>query len=406
MKSSRFHRGHELALCVAVLVLAFAIHLLNFDPSFNGPDAISNVKFAAYGQDWSYWFQRDAFWGNYFPMGYGTFLALTAHITGGSLFLAQAIQIALVLSMAPMGWLITRHLGVATRILTFAAIALCPSAFFLARNNGYEVLIAFFMLSATTSLWGLGGVPPVHRNRLQQFLPAIAGSSMALCMLAQGKTIVLMPVLFYLAWKWGKVQSLIFVALSFSLPFIWALRNHFVIGNWNPFNSSSDIVFWMGNNPTTTSGLNVITAPPLPKGFTSYYLAGLDFIINQPERAYSLLQIRMVRLLEPTYFYPDWTSLKGANLALHIAMIVSSLIGGGLFVAYIFGRLWVRPPAIPAAGPIALMVVLFFLAHVPFATENRYTKPIVPLAICVAVPTAVFLFRRFTGDWNLRRTRS
>ena len=102
----------------------------------------------------------------------------------------------------------------------------------------------------------------------------------------------------------------------------------------------------------------------------------------------------MVRLLEPTYFYPDLSSIKGANLALHVAMIISSIIGASLFAAYIFGRLWIRPPLIPAVGPIALIVVLFFLVHVPFATETRHTKPIVPLALCVAVPTFVFLMRK------------
>jgi hypothetical protein len=254
------------------------------------------------------------------------------------------------------------------------------------------------MVASVSALWGLGGTPPVIRNKFQRTLPAIAGFSMALCMMCQGKTIIVIPVLMYLAWKWSKTQAFLFTACSFSLPLVWAVRNHFVLGRWNPFNSSSDIVFWMGNNPTTKTGEYVINPPPLPSEFTSYYSAGLDFIINQPERAYSLLLVRMVRLIEPMYFYPDWLSVKGANVALHLLMILLSLTGATLFMSYFMGRLWIRPPSIPSVGPIAVLVILFVLVHIPFATEVRHTKPIVPLALCVAMPTLVYLFRRIRSS--------
>jgi hypothetical protein len=387
-------RNTEIWICSLVIVFALAIHLLILDPTFNGPDAISNFKFAEYGQDWGYWWNPDAFWGYQFPMGYGTFLALVAHVTGGSLVLAQYIQILLALAMAPLAWFITRHLGKTVRLVTFASIALSPSVFWLARSNGYEILISFFMIAAVAALWGLGGTPPVTRNKFQRALPTLAGISMALCMMCQGKTIIVIPVLLCLAWKWGRLQAGLFIVFSFSLPLLWSIRNHLVLDRWNPFNSSSDIVFWMGNNPTTKAGEYVISPPPLPSGFTSYYSAGLDFIFNQPERAYSLLLIRMARLIEPTYFYPDWSSVKGANVVFHLFMILLSVIGAALFMAYLMGRLWIRPPAIPAVGPIAILVVLFVLVHIPFATEVRHTKPIVPLALCVAMPTLIYLFRR------------
>lgn len=390
----------ESILCLIILVIALAIHILVLDPAFNGPDAISNFKFAQLGQDWGYWWNPDAFWGYQFPMGYGTFLALVAHITGGSLVLAQYIQILLAIAMAPMGWYMTRHLGRTVRVVTFASIALSPSVFWLARTNGYEILISFFMVAATASLWGFGGNPPALRNKFQNLLPSIAGISMALCMMSQGKTIVVIPVLLFLAWKWGKKQALLFIAFSFSLPLIWSVRNHMVLDRWNPFNSSSDIVFWMGNNPTTKTGEYVISPPPLPSGFSSYYSAGIDFIVNQPERAYSLLLARMVRLIEPVYFYPDWSSVKGANLALHSLMILLSLTGAILFICYLFGRIWVRPPSIPSVGPIAIMVLFFVLVHLPFATETRHTKPIVPLALCVAMPTLVYLLRRVQNPFR------
>ena len=394
-------KNTEFWISSLVTVIAFAIHLVVLDPAFNGPDAISNFKFAQLGQDWGYWWNPDAFWGYQFPMGYGTFLALVARVTGGSLVLAQYIQILLAIAMAPLGWFITRHMGKTVRLVTFASIAMSPSVFWLARTNGYEILISFFMIAAVAALWGYGGAPPAVRNRFQSMLPTIAGISMALCMMSQGKTIIVIPVLLYLAWKWSRKQALLFVILSSSLPLGWAVRNHFVLGRWNPFNSSSDIVFWMGNNPTTKVGEYVISPPPLPAGFSSLYSAGLDFIVNQPERTYSLLLIRMVRLIEPMYFYPDWSAVKGANVALHALMILLSAIGAGLFLVYLMGRIWVAPPFIPSVGPIAVLVVLFVLVHIPFATETRHTKPIVPLALCVAMPTLVYLLRRFRSRKSL-----
>jgi len=394
-------KNSEVWFCSFVIVIALAIHLVVLDPAFNGPDAISNVKFAQLGQDWGYWWNPDAFWGYQFPMGYGTFLALVAHVTGGSLVLAQYIQILLGIAMALLGWFITRHMGKTVRLVTLTAIAFSPSVFWLARTNGYEILISFFMVASVAALWGLGGVPPATRNKLQSMLPSIAGISMALCMMCQGKTIIVIPVLLYLAWRWSRKQALLFVIFSSSLPLVWAVRNHFVLNSWNPFNSSSAIVFWMGNNPTTKVGEYVITAPPLPTGFTSYYSAGLDFIVNQPERAYSLLLNRMVRLIEPIYFYPDWSALNGANVALHTLMIILSVMGAALFLAYLAGRIWVAPPAIPSVGPVAILVVLFVLVHIPFATEVRHTKPIVPLALCVAMPTLVYLLRRVRSRKSL-----
>lgn len=384
----------EATLLGSALVVALAIHLLLLDPLFNGPDATSNFIFATSGQDWSYWLDPQAFLQYLFPMGYGSFLALVTRFSGGSFLPVQLIQIAMGLSMALMGWFLTRHISRVVRVATFVAIALSPAVFWLSMNNGYEILISFFMMFALTLLWGFGGHPSGSDSLWRRAAPGLAGLAMGLGMLCQGKIIIVMPVLIYLVWRRGRVQTLVFLVVAAIPPALWGIRNHFVLGRWNPFNSSSEVVIWMGNNWTTKTGEYVQKPPPLPAGFSSYYEASANFIVSQPERAFELLLFRMARLLEPAYLYPDFGGIKGANIALHFLLIAIAIVGVLLFAAYAFGRLWVGPPAVPPVGLIAVCVLLFALVHIPFATETRHLQPIVPVALAVVVPTAVALVGR------------
>lgn len=396
--------AREIAIIVVVLFAATALHLVLLDPEFNGPDARSNFVFAVDGQDWSYWLDPDAFLQYLFPMGYGSFLAVVTKVSGGSFLLVQIIQIAMGLSMAVMGWFLTRNISRSVRVATLVVVAFSPAVLWLSLNNGYEILISFFMMFSVSLLWGYGGTPPSGRSFFIRILPSLAGISMGLGMLSQGKIIVIMPVLAYLAWRWGRGQMIAFIGFSAVLPLLWGIRNYFVLGRWNPFNSSSEVVIWMGNNWTTKTGDYVQKPPPLPPGFSNFYEASAYFVVSQPERAYELLLFRMARLLQPSYLYPDFGSLKGANIALHFSLIAISVIAILIFAAYIFGRLWTSPPAIPSVGPLAVLVMLFVLVHIPFATEIRHLQPIVPIALCVVVPTAAILFSRIkSSQVNNRR---
>jgi hypothetical protein len=389
----------ELLLVCLIFSVSVAIHLLVLDPAFNGPDAISNFQFARDGQDWSYWLDRDAFLGNQFPMGYGTFLALMTKLTGGNYLPIQLIQIGLGLALAVCGWLLTRHISRLARLATLAAIAFSPAVFWLSQSNGYEILLAFFITAALAILWGCGGVPPDTGTLLRRFGPGLAGLLMGLSMLCQGKTIVLVPILVYLALRWGRLQAAAFLLLA-TLPLaLWGLRNQFVLRTWDPFNSSSGVVIWMGNNGSTETGGYVQYPPPLPPEFTSPIAASVNFVISQPEAAYALFLRRMVRLIEPIYQYPDFGGVRGANIALHVILIGLSILGVLLFALYLFGRVWVSSPVIPLVGPLAAFVMTFVLVHIPFATETRHLKPIIPVALAVAIPTGIALIRR------ARRTR-
>jgi len=383
----------ELAVVGIALLFSASIHLALIDPAFNGPDAVSNIEFGQLGQDWSWWLDPTAFHSYLFPMFYGTFFALVTKVTGGSYFLIQLLQIGMALTLALYGWYLTRHISRPARLLTLIAIAFSPAMFGLARMNGYEILLGFLVASSVVLLWGRGGHPMTPSAVIRYFSLGMSGLVFGLAMLTQGKVTVLAPVLLVLAWKWGKGPFLLFVITATAPVVAWAIRNHFVISTWNPFNSSSAVVMWMGSNPHTQTGEYVLV-PPLPPEGHSFYSASFDFIINQPEKAFALLLRRMVRLFEPMYVYlaPDQASLFQS--ALHVTFMFTAILGLIFFLFYIFGRAWVRPPQIPQVGALAAMTVIFFLVHLPFATETRHLKPIVPVALCVTVPTLVALAQR------------
>lgn len=398
---SRLSRRYELWIASIALSVSLIIHWILIDPTFNGPDATSNFQFAKLGQQWSWWLDPSAFNNYLFPMFYGTFFALVTKVTGGSFFLVQLLQIGMGLVLAIYGWFLTRHISVPARLLTLIAIAFSPSVFGLVRMNGYEILLSFLVTTSVVLLWGHGGSPSVTIRRPLKYLISVgAGFSFGFAMLTQGKVIVLMPILGWLAWKWGKAAFILFNTTAFAPVLAWAIRNKFVLDTWNPFNSSSGIVIWMGNNPYTKTG-EYLVDPPKPPPNESVYSGAINFVIDQPEMAFTLMLRRMVRLFEPTYIYlvPNEPSILQSIL--HVVFMLTALTGLLYFLLYLFGRAWVSPTQIPKVGALAAIVVLFFMVHLPFATETRHLKPIVPIALAVAVPTFVVLTQRF-----LRKRRS
>ena len=134
--------------------------------------------------------------------------------------------------------------------------------------------------------------------------------------------------------------------------------------------------------------------PPKTPGFSSLYAAGMHFTVTQPEAAFALFLRRVARLLEPTYIYRDALSGHGLNVLLHWALIALTGVAVLLFMVYVCGRIWTKPPVVPPVGVPAIAVLCFFVGHLPFQAEPRYMLPLVPIALSVSVPTLVWLARR------------
>ena len=216
--------SREIMTLVTMAAASLVLQLFIIDAEFNGPDATSNFQFAELGQDFGYWLDPSAFWGYLFPMGYGSFLALATRVTGGNYLPIQVLQIMMGLSLAYLGWLLTRNLGSLIRSMTFIAIAFSPATIVLARMNGYEIFLGFFIMLSFTLLmtWNPG-------SRIW-LLASSSGVFIGLAMMFQGKSIILIPLFVYIYLRRFKKGLWLFLSTAFILPLLWSIRNHFVIG--------------------------------------------------------------------------------------------------------------------------------------------------------------------------------
>jgi len=396
-------------LTIAVTTI-FSLLLMWFvsTPNFWGADARSHFVFAELGQDWSYWLDPEAFYGNYFPMGYGSFLALGLKLTGGVVWPIQIFQALLGIALAWMGWLITKNIGRLARTLTYGFIVLSPAVVSMSMQNGYEIIIAFCMMLPLAVLLHVRNTPELLFSK-QLALTSLAGAFFGIGFLFQAKIIIILPIYVAILWQSKFTLKLLMVSLSILPAAIWSVRNIFVLGSWSPASSNSGMSLWLGNNPSAVTGELLVDPPPLPPQYSSINEAVLDFFITQPEKWYGLQLRKIARLLEPTYLYPDAKIFPAQEVLIQYSVIAFSVVGILAFMLYVFGRFWVSPPTIPPVGFPALVVIVFFLTHLPFLAEQRYLAPIVPIALTVAVPTVIAIFHNWRSNskgWQSDSIRS
>ena len=369
-------------------------------PDFGGPDATSYLSFVRAAQFSEYWFDPAAFEGNFFPMGYPAVLAGFYALAGGSTIAYQGASVLMGLGVTAMVYGLLDGFAREVRLAAAAAVAVCPSVLWMMQNNGYEMLLAFLL---TSSVFIVSRQRSVASHKAY-FALALAGLAFGAGTLVQSKILVVLPVLLYLLrGSWRSMTP--FLVGAVALPAAWALRNLVVLQTPYPFSTNGGMGLWLGNNPFTVDGGVVASMPPKPPGTSSLAEAALQFVISQPEAAFTLVGRRIARLLSPTYLYrEEW--FPEFNVVYHGFSIAFVTVGVLLFAAYVLGRLWVAPPEIPPVGVFAAVVLAFFVAHFPFQSEPRYMTPIVPLALVVAVPTAFSLARashRRVPSWKEKR---
>ena len=323
-------------------------------------------------------------------MGYPSFLAIIFKVFGFNLRLVQILQVFMALSLPIFAWLLTRHTTPRIRISTLIVVAISPATFFIAHLGGYEILLSWFMCLSLVILWGVGGRPNGPRIWRNGFAGICAGLALGLAFMAQNKALIVVPVLIYLALKWGwPTISAFIVGLCVPVA-IWAYRNSLVLGSFSPFGKNAEINAWIGNNPNVTTG-GFMEPPPLPPGASSYWNATVNFWASQPEFTFQILGRKIARLLEPAFIYPEYQLPTGSTLLLHTFSFLLSLLILFAFSAYVFGRVWTGPPTLPKVGALAAFYLLFLAAHLPFLAEARFRTPLEPVLAAVAVPTVFYL---------------
>ena len=386
---SPVHWG-EFWTVTALSVFFLALQLAVLPKDFVGPDTWKYLQIAQKQLDVSFWSDPSAFDYNYWPVAYPTFLSILFRMSLGDPRSLLVIQALMAVGLVLLTWLLAFRLGRKIRVVAAFAVALNPSVWSMARTGGYELLLSvgvglvFLLLVGVPSRGG--------RTSGVLFLVGVLGGLVfGLTVLVQSKTVVLIIVVGWLAYKTG-LRTLVAFAIGTSAILLpWALRNWIVLGSLTPFTKNGAINVWIGNNPDATTG-GFMEPPPLPSPTTNYLQAAGDFVISQPEAAFSLLLRRLTRLLEPNYVYLEGVPIPG-NIVLHFYSIFVSSVLAILLIAYFAGWVW-RAPSLPAGvGYYALAVLIFFLVHLPFLAESRYLGPVIPLATIVST-TSVFALLR------------
>jgi len=382
---------------LAVLSTILTIILNPGDPT--GPDIHSYVPIADQIIDNpDYLISPEAFQGNFWSMGYPTLLAGMLFVTG-SLTGVTVIQACMIGSLVFVPWLLTRHIPGPTRLIAPAITAITPALWGIGTSIAYEAPYAVVLGYSLALAWTIRQRPPRNVGILL-LLSALSGFLIALGVLIQSKTLIVVPVIAVLLTRVYR-RALWAGIAGFLVPLIpWSIRNFFVLGTINPLAENGPFNVWVGNNPVTTTGGSMLKPPAVPAGATPMQ-AAIDFIVSQPERAVELVILKSARLTQPVFIFPEILQPGPSRTLLHLIMAVINVLVVLGVVFYLGARLVNGPRGLPALTAPAIFIAVFFAVHLPFIAEPRYMAPVLPVSIGIAVATWVHIGTR----WSVQRQK-
>mgnify|MGYP006276803215 CR=1 FL=1 len=375
----------EPSLVLVVLVVSAALQCALLPNSFSGADARMFLRLVDEQRQPGFWSMPSAFDYNYWAMGYPTFLNGVLTISGGRVWSILVLQVFLGLVLAVICYLLTWSLGRRVRLVALIVAAFSPGVWWMARNGGYEMLLAFLLCSAVALTWAPARITWWQRRWVLQASALGAGVLLGLAVLVQSKALIVFPVLGYLAWRTRRSAFLLQVIGLCAALGPWMIRNALVLGTINPITTNGRLNAWIGNNSANLTG-GFMEPPPLPPQSHGMVDAVLRFVFTQPEASLALFGRKAIRLLEPVYLYFD-IPIR-AQIVVHAVTIIITVVVVAGFVLYLAGRLWLPSRSLPDVGPLACIVVAFYLVHLPFIAEGRFMTPVLPITIAVAVATS------------------
>lgn len=385
----RFGRREEASALVVVTVIGTAMLMLNSRSPFTGPDADTYDQQADAAGSLDFWLSPESLGENYWPPGLPAIRALLLLISTEPGFL-KLTQMAAAIGISLCAWRLSRHLGRFTRFLVFAGVLFSPATQWMANNSGYEIWLSLFLTLSLALVWP--GASPTWQP-VTTLLVLGSGLCWGVAFLVQGKSLAVLPVLVVLAWKYPPIQRLVFLAGAGALPLLWLARNLIVVGQWHVVSTNGPINVWIGNNPSQVTGA-FMDPPPLSVGpigpLDIYITNALNWFVSAPEAATGLTLNRIARLATPVF--PQFSDVP-PEVSTMIKFVGAGFTLGSLalFLAFAFGRLWLRPPALPSITPIMFFVLAYWVVHLPFLAEPRFLAPTAPLVTAVAIPTGVAL---------------
>jgi len=381
----------EVSTSIGISALAIALMTLNAQSTFTGPDAETYGLQGSSATSLAFWLDPSSLDANYWPPGIAFIRASIITFLGENEQGLQALQIVASITIGWLAWFMVKRLGSHVRLVTLAAVLFSPAIWWMANNSGYEVWLSLFLTLSISLICSRG---PSRPSPWASISVVGAGLAWGAAFLVQNKVLVVLPVLLFLAWQWGRKSRILFILSALTLPILWALRNLLITGTPNPISRNGSMNMWIGNNPQQLTG-GFMEPPALligPMGPLDIYASNaLHWWISQPSDAFSLLLRKVSRLLSPPPTQFD-ALLPELRTALTVYTIAFTVLVLAAFLAYAFGRLW--GVELPKLSPVMWFVVFFFVVHLPFLAEPRFLTPITPAVIVIAVPTLLTLFQR------------
>jgi len=359
---------------------------------FAGPDSRKFLEIAAKQLEGNFWLQPEAFDGNYWSVGYPTFISLMQRLMGTSMDNLQVLHIALGLLLIVLTWMLAAPLGAKMQVAATAVVAFNPSFWAMSALAGYEVLLGVLIALAallTTRAWARKSSPSTA------LLYISSGFFLGLAILVQSKALIV-SLVFIVFWVWLSLRrSALGITGMLIALFPWSLRNWVVLGTANPFNTNGPINVWIGNNPEQVTG-GFMDPPPLPPGTNGFLDAATQFVLDQPEKSAALLLRKIARMLEPLYFYYGEQGASPLQFAIHLLAILFSIFLVTFFLLYLAGIIWRTVPNSHLVLFFASVVTLFYLVNLPFITEARFMTPVLPLTSIVSL----YVFQTLLDRWR------
>ena len=235
---------------------------------FAGPDTAKFLEIASKQFEAGFWQDPLAFDGNYWSIGYPTFLAVIKSIYGNSTASLQLVNLTLGLILILFTWLISARLGSFIQVVATCLVAFSPNFWGLSALGGYEALLGVLVVGATFLTWRALGFDyhggDGKRSVFVISLILFSGVLLGLAVLVQSKSFILL-VVFVPYWIRGSIRSFFLGTFGLLVVLVpWSVRNYVVVGTWSPFNTNGPVNMWIGNNPGQTTG-GFMGPPPIPK---------------------------------------------------------------------------------------------------------------------------------------------
>ena len=356
----------------------------------NGPDAATYIQNSEAFTSLSAILDEQAFEQNYWQAGYSGFLRLFAGLGEYWLPSVRIAQVLMVVSLAFMAYYLTKHLSEKIATLTFIVVALSPNLLWFALVITYEVLLGWLITAAITLLWRLNYV------RRAKTVSLLAGLAFGVALFVQFKSIVLLPILVWLAWRAHR-RAAVWLSLGVLAPIsLWMLRNYVVLGTPAPWSRNGSVNVWLGNRPDSTGGYPMYQSTQFPP--TDQYLSeALNFAL-EAVRPFLELQLRKgIRFWYPNVPIDFHLSLpRVIDWLLVLFFFIYALVVVALFCLFLASLLWRVRSGLTSLTPLALGVLLMFLVNMPFIVDPRYRIPVEALVLAICVPTLAQLVRRWT----------